>query len=190
MDSKRSPPHYGGNNLIRAAIVAVVVVVSIGYLMLWVVMPTNTFGLHWLPELRAKTASTYFGTNQGATYLVFTFPILFIAVLGCVYLHLGNKSMDNYTQGGNGEYHAGLAIWKRPVIMKGLGIVSGIELAFFLMFIALLIWNFATYLHVASEARHGGAPPWTGGEHRAVIPLLPGDTWLLCAASVWADLGG
>ncbi|KAL2511346.1 Ferric reduction oxidase 2 [Abeliophyllum distichum] len=41
-----------------------------------------------------------------------------------------------------------LAIWKRPVIIKGLGVVSRIELAFFLMFIALLVWSFATYLHI------------------------------------------
>ncbi|KAL8062754.1 hypothetical protein ABFX02_02G167900 [Erythranthe guttata] len=33
------------------------------------------------------------------------------------------------------------------MIIKGLGIVSRIEIAFFIMFIALLIWSFATYLH-------------------------------------------
>lgn len=32
--------------------------------------------------------------------------------------------------------------------MKGLGVVSRIELAFFLMFIALLVWSFATYLRI------------------------------------------
>lgn len=41
-----------------------------------------------------------------------------------------------------------LSIWKRPMIINGLGIVSKVELAFFLMFIALVVWSFATYLHV------------------------------------------
>lgn len=41
-----------------------------------------------------------------------------------------------------------MAILRRPVIMKGLGVVSRIELAFFLMFIALLVWSFATYLRI------------------------------------------
>lgn len=41
-----------------------------------------------------------------------------------------------------------LAIWRRPIIMKGLGIVSRIELGFFVMFIALLVWTFASYLHI------------------------------------------
>lgn len=34
------------------------------------------------------------------------------------------------------------------MIIKGLGIVSKIELAFFVMFIALIVWSFTTYLHV------------------------------------------
>lgn len=41
-----------------------------------------------------------------------------------------------------------MAAWKRPLIIKGLGIVSRIELAFLLMFIALLVWNFANYLSI------------------------------------------
>lgn len=35
------------------------------------------------------------------------------------------------------------------MIIKGLGIVSWIELAFFAMFIALLVWSFSTYLRVS-----------------------------------------
>lgn len=35
------------------------------------------------------------------------------------------------------------------MIVKSLGIVSKIELAFFIMFIALLVWSFTTYLHVS-----------------------------------------
>lgn len=34
------------------------------------------------------------------------------------------------------------------MLVKGpLGIVSGIELAFFIMFLALLVWSFSTYLN-------------------------------------------
>ncbi|KAL0412047.1 UNVERIFIED_CONTAM: Ferric reduction oxidase 2 [Sesamum latifolium] len=132
----------------RAAIMAVVTAVLGGYLLLWVMMPTNVYRQTWLPELRSHTASTYFGTTQGATYLVFTFPVVFIAALGCLYLHLGHKSrFNNLSQGSNGGHR--LRKYQRPLIIKGLGIVSGIELAFFLMFIALLVWSFATYLHLS-----------------------------------------
>ncbi|XP_073023033.1 ferric reduction oxidase 2-like [Primulina eburnea] len=132
------------SNMARVVIFAVVLVILAGYLLLWIMTPTNTFRQTWLTDLRTRTSSTYFGTTQGATYLAFTFPILFIATLGCVYLHLGKKTSQNHTKGSTGE--SKLGVWRRPVMVKGLGIVSRIELAFFLMFIALLLWNFATYL--------------------------------------------
>ena len=40
------------------------------------------------------------------------------------------------------------AVRKRPMLVKGsLGIVSYIELAFFSMFILLLVWSLANYIH-------------------------------------------
>ncbi|XP_012840201.1 PREDICTED: ferric reduction oxidase 2-like [Erythranthe guttata] len=155
---------------------AVVLAVFAGYLLLWVMMPTNPYKVTWLPVLRAKTASTYFGTTQGATYLVFTFPILFIAALGCVYLHLGQKSKDNLiTKRGNGDNRT--ATWKRPIVTKGLGIVSRIELAFFLMFVALLIWNLATYLRISfpkitpKSAAKSGEQVWEAKLDTAALRL-------------------
>lgn len=35
------------------------------------------------------------------------------------------------------------------MIVKTLGIVTKIELAFFIMFIALLVWSFTEYLHLS-----------------------------------------
>ncbi|KAL7083211.1 hypothetical protein ACP275_14G147600 [Erythranthe tilingii] len=176
MDPQRSSPSSGGKNTIRAAIMVVVLAVFAGYLLLWVMMPTNPYKVTWLPELRAKTASTYFGTTQGATYLVFTFPILFIAALGCVYLHLGQKSKDNLiTKRGNGDNRT--ATWKRPIVIKGLGIVSRIELAFFLMFVALLIWNLATYLRISfpkittKSAAKSGEQVWEAKLNTAALRL-------------------
>ncbi|KAK6155664.1 hypothetical protein DH2020_009912 [Rehmannia glutinosa] len=57
-------------------------------------MPTNEFWLHWLPDIHAKTDSTYFG-QQGANILIYCFPILLIATLGCLYLHLDKYSSDD-----------------------------------------------------------------------------------------------
>ncbi|KAL2536443.1 Ferric reduction oxidase 2 [Forsythia ovata] len=146
MDAQTSapPPSRNGNNPITAVILALVMTVFVGYLFIWVMTPTNVYRQIWLPDIRVKANSTYFGA-QGASFLIYTFPVLFIAALGCLYLHLAKKSRDNHLK-GNGNKR--LAIWKRPVIIKGLGVVSRIELAFFLMFIALLVWSFATYLRI------------------------------------------
>lgn len=42
--------------------------VFLGWLMIWTVMPTNTYRNEWLPQLRAETNSTYIG-RQGACLL-------------------------------------------------------------------------------------------------------------------------
>ncbi|KAK9279998.1 hypothetical protein L1049_013682 [Liquidambar formosana] len=133
-------------NVIRAAIRLLVMVVLMGSLILWIMMPTNTYRQKWWLHIRANTNSTYFGV-QGATMLLYTFPILFVATLGSVYLHLGKK-LSHAGLERNGKKNR-LALWKRPAIVGGpLGILSGVELGFFIMFIALLVWSFSTFLRV------------------------------------------
>ncbi|XP_059627466.1 ferric reduction oxidase 2-like [Cornus florida] len=130
---------------VRLAMKLFIVVIFLGHVMIWIMMPTNTFWLHWLPNIQSKANSTYFG-QQGANILIYTFPILSIATLGCLYLHLGKKlrEQNNESRAKNPP----LASWTRPALVKGpLGIVSWTELSFFCMFIALLIWSFSAYLH-------------------------------------------
>ncbi|KAL8192349.1 hypothetical protein R6Q57_027534 [Mikania cordata] len=122
-------------------------VVFIGYLFLWVITPTYVYKQKWLVTVRAHTTSTYFGT-QGPTMLLYTFPVLFIAVVGSVYLHIRKNANQNRDEGEKEATLDNLSVWRRPMIIKGLGIVSKIELAFFVMFIALIVWSFTTYLHV------------------------------------------
>ncbi|PON58180.1 Cytochrome b245, heavy chain [Parasponia andersonii] len=119
-------------------------VVFVGYILIWFMMPTKTFYLQWLPDIHAKTDSTYFG-QQGANILIYTFPILFIATLSCLYLHIRKKMDDNNTERRENVYWKS---WSRPVLVKGpLGIVSWMELSFLAMFITLLVWSFCSYLH-------------------------------------------
>ncbi|KAJ4950051.1 hypothetical protein NE237_026883 [Protea cynaroides] len=109
-------------------------------------MPTNTYNT-WMIVIQANVDSTTYFSPQGDTIIMFTFPVLFIASLGCVYLYLGKKY-------GASESNHGwrLASWSRTVLVKGpLGIVSWAELAFLFMFIALLICSFSTYVHLGFE---------------------------------------
>ncbi|XP_031393556.1 ferric reduction oxidase 2-like isoform X2 [Punica granatum] len=133
--------------IVRGAIWVLLMLVAMGTLMMWIMMPTNTYRNHWLLSIRKKANnSTYIGT-QGAKLLIYTFPVLFIATLSSVYLHLGKKLNDFQKMGSDGKKDM-LARWKQPVLVKGpLGIVSLFELSFFVMFIALLVWSFSTYLH-------------------------------------------
>ncbi|GKU88055.1 hypothetical protein SLEP1_g2364 [Rubroshorea leprosula] len=136
--------------MVRAAMKGLLLVMFLGILMMWVMMPTNTYREKWRVKISDKVSnSTYLGTS-GLNILIWTFPMLFISVLGSLYLHLGKKLNNNDVSqcSDDGEGHRRAATWKKPVLVKGpLGIVTGTELAFLIMFIALLVWSLSTDLH-------------------------------------------
>ncbi|KAI9181616.1 hypothetical protein LWI28_016752 [Acer negundo] len=135
-------------DMVRAATKLLAMVVFLGSLLIWTVTPTNTCSQIWLPKIRTQLNSTYFGLQTGPRILINTFPILFMAVLGCIYLHLGKKVNDYKAYESINGRRQRLALLKKPMVVKGpLGIVSSIELGFFSMFIALLVWSLSIYIH-------------------------------------------
>ncbi|OAY30344.1 ferric reduction oxidase 2-like [Manihot esculenta] len=127
---------------VRLAIIVLSAVVFAGYMMIWVMKPTNVYFVDWQPHIQAKADSKFFG-EQGEYTLVYMFPILFIATLACVYLHLGKKSVGS----GSSKVPSWFAWCKRPILVKGpLGIVSLIELSFLGMLFVLMVWSLYSYL--------------------------------------------
>uniref|UniRef100_A0A1J3D3L0 ferric-chelate reductase (NADH) n=1 Tax=Noccaea caerulescens TaxID=107243 RepID=A0A1J3D3L0_NOCCA len=119
-------------------------VIFLGTIILWIMMPTVTFRNKWLPYMRIKFgASTYFGAT-GTTLFMYMFPMMAVACLGCVYLHFNKrKSLHQIDRERKGVWSA----LRRPMLVKGpLGIVSVTEIMFLAMFVALLLWIFITYL--------------------------------------------
>ncbi|XP_068330740.1 ferric reduction oxidase 2-like [Pyrus communis] len=141
---QETSPSGEGMRTVRSIMRLLLMVVFVGYMMIWIIMPTNTYYLKWFPHIHKKTDSTYFG-QEGADILIYTFPILFTATMGCLLLHMGNKNVDINNQRAKKSYRAS---WNRPALVKGpLGIVSWIELSFLVMFIALFVWSISSYLH-------------------------------------------
>ncbi|GMI75541.1 ferric reduction oxidase 4 [Hibiscus trionum] len=123
-------------------------VVFVGWLMIWVMLPTKLYKNTWTPNLETKLTSTYFG-GQGTNLLLFSFPVMFIAAFGCAYLHFQNRPTHS------NHSNSVTALLKRPVlVMAPLGIVSALELIFAAMFVALLIWSLANYLYVSFGHLH------------------------------------
>ncbi|WJX20713.1 ferric-chelate reductase (NADH) [Trifolium repens] len=113
-----------------------IVLINLGYIMVWLMMPTNTFFMHWLPEIQAKADPIYFG-KQGTTILVYTFPIIFIATLACLYHHLMQKASNHSTESKIGFLRK--ASWRKPLFVNGpLGIISKTEFSFIIMWEAKL----------------------------------------------------
>ncbi|KAG6667178.1 hypothetical protein CIPAW_01G082900 [Carya illinoinensis] len=131
----------------KTALRIISLAVFLGWVIVWVLFPTKTYKQARTPALNSKLNSTYFG-KQGTNLLLFTFPIILIAVLGCVYLHVQNqaKNMNSKRVVTSNR----LAFWRRPVlVMAPLGIVTAVELAFAAMFVVLLIWSLSNYLYVS-----------------------------------------
>ncbi|KAL0400713.1 UNVERIFIED_CONTAM: Ferric reduction oxidase 2 [Sesamum latifolium] len=128
---------------IQLAMKLLILVIFLGYIMIWIMMPTNVFWLHWLPDIHKKADSTYFG--QGAYILIYSFPILLIATLGCLCLHLEKYTDDSENITPRDQRFAS---WRQPVLVRGpLGIVSWTELSCLVMFVVLLVWSVSAYVH-------------------------------------------
>ncbi|KAJ6684141.1 hypothetical protein OIU85_007796 [Salix viminalis] len=138
-----SGPSASSMKMVSAVITLLLMVVFLGYMMIWSMTPTNTFYLNWFPDVEKKTSSTYLG-EQGSTILIYTFPILFIATVASLYLHLVKK----YDHDHNTRFFSQMILSRRLAITKGpLGIVTRTELTFLAMFVALLVWSLYSYMH-------------------------------------------
>ncbi|CAN1793550.1 Ferric reduction oxidase 2 [Linum perenne] len=154
-------------------------VVMLGYLLMWIMIPTNKFNTTWLPALQSwLNSSNYFGT-QGATLVIYPLPMLLIAVLGCLYLHSLTTSTAQITSSLERSKTKRRREWKRPTWLRGpLGIVSGTELVFLTVFLALLVWSFVVYL------RHGHAA------FTSPAAAIPGETLWQARFRTWGLVFG
>ncbi|KAL0400712.1 UNVERIFIED_CONTAM: Ferric reduction oxidase 4 [Sesamum latifolium] len=127
--------------------------VFVGYMFIWVMLPTKTYKNSWTPKLNEKLNSTYF-REQGTNLLLFSFPLMLIAALDVfIYISKRNRILrDVEILCSSKSYYRFL---RRPAtVMAPLGIVNAVELTFAAMFIALLIWSLANYLYVSFGHLH------------------------------------
>ncbi|XP_045807996.1 ferric reduction oxidase 5-like isoform X2 [Trifolium pratense] len=122
----------------------------LGWLTVWILLPTKIYFNTLIPSLQNKLYSTYF-REQGINLLLYTFPMMFIGALSCIYLHLHQEKITDKLHSrsaGAGALKRCLCFLRRPfLVMSPIGIVSSMELIFALMFAALLIWSLSNYIH-------------------------------------------
>ncbi|CAH9118158.1 unnamed protein product, partial [Cuscuta europaea] len=168
----------GRKKMMQGAFVGLALLVFLGNLMMWIIMPTFTYYLKWLPQLLAHTNSTFFDI-QGTIMLNFTLPILFIGVIGCFYIHLGNDASKH----NNVQRKDVLKALRQPKIIKALGIVTWIELLFAAAFVVLCVWYFAAFIHyhyssISIYAASKGVQVWQAKIDR--VALVIGLTGNIC----------
>lgn len=115
-------------------------------------LPTKLYKNTWTPKLNSKLNSTYF-SGQGTNLLLLSCPMMFIAALGCIYLHAKKQQRSSYSKSVVTSNR--LSFLRRPaLVMAPLGTVTAMELAFAAMFIALLIWSLGNYVYVSFGHLH------------------------------------
>ncbi|KAK1409130.1 hypothetical protein QVD17_35655 [Tagetes erecta] len=128
----------------------ILLLVFIGWLFMWVMLPTKTYKYSWTLSLSKHHLNSTFFREQGTNLLLFSFPMMFLASLGCLYLHFQTKHVPKSL-----TRRRWLDFWKRPlIVMNPLGIVNAMELMFSAMFIVLLGWSLYNYLHVSFGHLH------------------------------------
>lgn len=63
--AERSSKEEGASiNRIQSIIMAMIIVISVGYIFIWIMISTNVYKQGWLPKIKAQTStSTFFGTQ-------------------------------------------------------------------------------------------------------------------------------
>ncbi|ESQ37683.1 hypothetical protein EUTSA_v10028469mg [Eutrema salsugineum] len=137
-------------DVIKGLLKLFMLVIFLGYIFIWILMPTLIYRTKWLPVMRTEFGfSTYFGL-AGLTLFMLMFPVLLLGCLGCLYLHLKKQKINNHVLREKTTGGGVMAAMRRPMLVKGpLGIVSATELIFLAMFVALVLWNFFIYLRNA-----------------------------------------
>ncbi|CAA7026089.1 unnamed protein product [Microthlaspi erraticum] len=136
--------------VIKKVITLLTMVILVGTTVIWIMMPTSTYKKTWLTPMRAKLGqSVYFG-KPGVNLLVYMFPMILLAFLGCIYLHLKKQSSFDQLNSGVEERKKRdkFGALRRPMLVKGpLGIVTVTEVMLLTMFMALLLWSLTNYFY-------------------------------------------
>ncbi|ESQ36789.1 hypothetical protein EUTSA_v10006972mg [Eutrema salsugineum] len=126
------------------------IAILMGTIVIWIMMPTSTYKKIWLTSMRAKLGkSIYFG-KPGVNLLVYMFPVILLAFLGCIHLHLKKQtSVDHFHSGVERKKKRDkFGALRRPMLVKGpLGIVTVTEVMFLTMFMTLLLWSLTNYFY-------------------------------------------
>ncbi|KAK3227940.1 hypothetical protein Dsin_007802 [Dipteronia sinensis] len=130
----------------RATLIAVLKVLMIlilaGWISLWILKPTNLWTKTW-KQAEESARSTVFG-YYGLDFAVYTFPVIALAVIGFVYLHMLPREPRS-RQARNST----TTLFNPFVVNTFLGILSSFEILVVSLFLMFLVWTF--YARISND---------------------------------------
>ncbi|KAG8378788.1 hypothetical protein BUALT_Bualt07G0021400 [Buddleja alternifolia] len=116
--------------------------IFVGWICLWVLKPTEFWTRKW-KKAEEKASASVFGYN-GLDFIVYTFPVIALAITG--YIYLGLKQRESRNRQGRRK----IVSFSGPLIVnKYIGILSGIQILGSSLFIIFLIWTF--YVRISND---------------------------------------
>ncbi|XP_020106498.1 ferric reduction oxidase 8, mitochondrial isoform X2 [Ananas comosus] len=131
------------NSALRVVLNLSMIILFAAWICIWILKPTNVWKRSWhVAEDRAN--ATFLG-DYGLNVIVFCFPVLGVATLGYIYLHLCQK--NGYLRKKRPLTSTTIA---NPVVVSSpVGVVSFGELIATSLYIVFLVWTY--YSNVASD---------------------------------------
>lgn len=126
------------------ALKMLMVLICAGWVSLWLLRPTQIWSKKWkdAEERLRPTVLGYYGLN----FVVFTFPVIALAIIGSVYTNLQLKKRSR--RHGRRVF-AGLS---NPVVVNTLlGTLSAMEILSIALFALFLAWTF--YAHISNDLK-------------------------------------
>ncbi|KAL8465577.1 hypothetical protein ACS0TY_034892 [Phlomoides rotata] len=120
------------------------ILIFAGWVSLWVLKPTLFWTRKW-KEAQEQTSASMFGYN-GLAFVVYTFPLIAIAIIGFIYLEIKQKEPRNR------QRRSGFTSFSGPLIVnKYIGVLSGAQILVSSLFIMLLVWTF--YVRISQDLK-------------------------------------
>ncbi|KAI8531130.1 hypothetical protein RHMOL_Rhmol11G0113600 [Rhododendron molle] len=120
------------------------IIVFSGWVSLWLLKPTEMWTQKWKGAEESATA-TVFGYN-GLDFAVYSFPLIFLAIVGFIYLELKQKEPRSRQARSPGK-----ALSNPLIVNSYVGIVSAVEVLAVLFFVLFLAWTF--YTRISNDYR-------------------------------------
>ncbi|KAK4438562.1 Ferric reduction oxidase 8, mitochondrial [Sesamum alatum] len=118
------------------------ILIVAGWVSLWVLKPTEFWTRKW-KEAEEKAMASVFGYN-GLDFVVYTFPVIAMAIIGFIYLELKQKEPRNR------QRRSAFTSFSSPLFVNQyIGILSGAQILASSLFIIFLVWTF--YARVSND---------------------------------------
>ncbi|KAJ4712409.1 Ferric reduction oxidase [Melia azedarach] len=131
-----------GKTILLAVLKLLMILIVAGWISIWILKPTNLWTRKWrgAEDSARPTLFGYYGLN----FAVNTFPVLALAIIGFVFLHLLPREPRIRR-----ERSSAAALSNPLVVNSTLGILSGSEILLVFLFIIFLVWTY--YARISND---------------------------------------